>query len=140
MARLAARRLKRLWPKEKYDMHTIASGLPVECIRGEPGTAGADYTCSHASFLVALRRFAAVGREDVIFRAEPLRNEAGDQIGTIVQFFWNLRRSSNDRIPDDFVWPPDESSEPPLDCSPYVREKYKSIPQELRAPALSALR
>jgi hypothetical protein len=140
MAKIAARRPKRLWPNEKYDMHTIASGLPVECMRGAAGDPDADYSCSHASFVVALRRFAAVDREDVVFRFEPIRDETGDQVGTTVQFFWSLRRSNKDRIPDDFIWPTGESAEPALECSPFVREKYRSIPRELRAPVLATVR
>jgi hypothetical protein len=96
MARLAKQQPRRLWRESKYDLHTIAGGLPVECRRGE------DYSCAHESFLVGLRRFAA--EQDVIFRAEPVVG-GDDQVGWTVQFFWNLYRSESRRTPPDFRHP-----------------------------------
>ena len=114
-------------------MHEIASGLPMDCVRGE------DYTCSHASFLHGLREFARADAEDVIFRAEPLLEGKGlnrRQIGLRVQYFWNLHRSGGDAIPEDFAFPDDEQTEPSPALSPYAREKYAEIPWELR-PSLA---
>ncbi len=124
MARLAKQQPRRLWRESKYDLHTIAGGLPVECRRGE------DYSCAHESFLVGLRRFAA--EQDVIFRAEPVV-EGGDQVGWTVQFFWNLYRSESRRTPPDFRHPSD-ADDVLSECSPYVRRKYAEIPVQMRVP------
>ncbi|WP_157260861.1 hypothetical protein [Patulibacter minatonensis] len=105
-------------------MHTIASGLPVDCIRGE------DYASEHLSFVASLRRFAR--EHDVVVRVESIQ-EAGDQIGWRVQYFWNLYRSEGHRTPSDFVYS-DDVSEVLAKCSPYVRPRYGEIPQDLRAP------
>jgi hypothetical protein len=124
MARLAKQQPRRLWRESKYDLHTIAGGLPVECRRGE------DYSCAHESFLVGLRRFAA--EQDVIFRAEPVVG-GDDQVGWTVQFFWNLYRSESRRTPPDFRHPSD-TDDVLSECSPYVRRKYAEIPVQLRVP------
>lgn len=124
MARLAQPQPRRLWRDSKYDLHTIASGLPVECLKGD------DYSCAHASFLVGLRRFAT--QQDVIFRAEPML-QGDDQTGWRVQFFWNLFRSEGHRVPPDFRHP-DDADDVLSECSPYVRPKYAAIPVHLRMP------
>lgn len=124
MPRLAKREPQRLWPDCKYDMHVIASGLPVDCLRGE------DYGCSDVSFSAFLRRFA--GSHDVVYRCRPIVEDDA-QVGWRVQFFWNLHRSDGHRAPSDFSYP-DDTDALLERCSPYVRPKYAQVPDDLRAP------
>lgn len=123
MVRLAVREPQRLWPDSKYDMHSIASGLPVDCRFGE------DYTCSNTSFVAGIRRFSLL--HDVVQRSRPLL-EDGVQVGWRVQFFWNLYRSEGHRTPNDFRHP-DGDDDVLAACSPYVRPKYAEIPVDRRA-------
>lgn len=124
MVRLAKREPQRLWPECKYDMHAIASGLPVDCLRGE------DYLCSDVSFAAFIRRFA--GLNDVIYRYRPIVEDDA-QVGWRVQFFWNLHRSEGHATPADFSYP-DDTDDLLSRCSPYVRPKYAQVPNALRAP------
>lgn len=124
MVRLARREPQRLWPESKYDMHAIASGLPVDCLQGE------DYQCSHRSFSAYLRRFSV--DHDVVYRSRPSL-EDGAQVGWRVQFFWNLHRSDGRAAPSDFRHLSDED-DVLSSCAPYVRPKYSKVPVDLRAP------
>lgn len=78
----------RLWRQSHYDMTLLADGARYDCTYG----LGGDYRCKHRSFAASMQRWAR--EHDCVVRCEPLvacGAERDEQVGTAVQFFWDLR-------------------------------------------------
>lgn len=86
-----------LWRESRYDMTLLADGARYDCAYG----LGGDYRCKHRSFVASMQRWAR--EHGCVVHCEPLMTsgaERDEQVGTAVQFFWDL--AVGDPLPKRF--------------------------------------